>query len=167
MMKQETKEKRKENNRDIQKKTDRHREDWENKEHPFQKKGKRKASKLNTPVEICPFTSILLFCQFVVMEGHCSLLVFFHFYIPPSSLLRLFCLSYELSICCLVEGAEPFSFSLSYSLGLLEKVCWKELIIGWHSSCFSVSWSFRLPHSLSCILALFFGLSLTPSSSII
>lgn len=32
---------------------------------------------------------------------------------------------------------------------------WKELIIGWHSSCVSVSWSLRLPRSLAFIRATF------------
>lgn len=126
----------------------------------------RQASKFNTPAEICPFTSIfLLLCQFVVMEGHCSLVVFLHFYTSPGSLLFLFCLSYELSMCCLVEGAERFSFLspiLSVSLrkyAVKRADYWMALKLLF---CLQISQSTSF--SLAFILASFFGLSLTPPS---
>lgn len=113
-----------------------------------------------------PFTSIfLLFCQFVVMGGHCSLHIFLHFYTSPSSTLFLFCLSHKLAICCLVEGAELFSsHSPILTLSPWESMLWKELIIGWHSFR-SPDLSVYLPLSLSFLLH-FLASHTTPSFSI-
>lgn len=127
----------------------------------------RKATKCNTPAQILhspPF--FLLFCQFVVTGGDCSLLVFFYFYTSPSALLCLFCLSYELSICCLVEGAELFS-SLSPLLPLLDKVYSEKserLLDGTQAAFLSPDLSVHLPLSPSFFLH-FWPLSHTPPFS--
>lgn len=79
---------------------------------PPQRKGKRKASKFNTQAEICPFTSIF-FCYSVNLWSWRDIVHYPYSFLSlppsPSSLLFLFCLSYELSICGLVERAELFS----------------------------------------------------------
>lgn len=50
-----------------------------------------------------------------------------------------------------------FLLSLLFSWSSWECMWIEDLIIGWHSSCFSVSWSLRLPRSLAFILASFFA----------
>lgn len=50
-----------------------------------------------------------------------------------------------------------------FSLSPWESMLWKELIIGWHSSCFSVSWSLRLPLSLFHSCFIFWPLTHTPT----
>lgn len=81
MMKQNTnrkknimKERKKETNRDIKQRKERHKQGWENQEYQPQRKGKRKASKFNTPAEIRPFTSIF----FVILSSLSQALSFFY-----------------------------------------------------------------------------------------
>lgn len=101
----------------------------------------------------------------MVTGGHCSLLVFFHFYTSPSALLCLFRLSYQLSICCLVEGAELFS-SLSPLLPLFDKVYSEKswLLDGTQAAFLSPDLSVHLPLPPSFFLH-FWPLSHTPPSS--
>lgn len=129
-----------------------------------QKKEKRKTGK-HTPVKICSFQlNFLSLCQFVVTEGHCSVLVFLPLSFSTSPLLFLLCLSYKLSVCCLVEGAESFS-SLSPILAVsLRKYAmkradyWMALKL-WF--CLLISPSSSLSRFHSCF---FFGLSHTHPS---
>ena len=144
------------------KKKERHKKGWENQEYHPQRREKRKASRFNTPAEIRPFTSI--FCYSVRLWSWRDIV----HYSYPSISVSLPALSFLYSVfhtncqfAVLWKEQSRFLLSPLFSRSPWESMLWKELIIGWHSSCFSVSWSLSLPCSLSFILPSFFGLFLT------